>query len=194
MKTLLILAFAISFLPSAGYLRKEVPADPPKVETPAPAEGVFKIEIKELKGFSKVQEARFRKIAEKTEGIVRSEEFKNRVLSFKNRAGVARFHDTPDSNAKVLEKINRPWALEYRLEYMRWGTSAIGYTYPDVTWIAINARKFDYLSDAEIAANISHEQGCHKVGGYDHSFRWNEDRDFSVPYGVGSIVEKLYGK
>jgi hypothetical protein len=169
------------------------PVELPPIEVTAPKDGV-RIVLKSLTGFSPAQAARFERIALQTEKVINSPEFKAAVLGWYHK-GKRQFFDTEDSNEKVLENIlSADWSLEYRLEFMRPFSSVIGYTYPDVTWIVLNARKYGVLGDGAIAGNICHEAGAHKLGRYVHSYNATPDRPYSVPYGLGWICEDLYGK
>lgn len=77
------------------------------------------------------------------------------------------------------------------LFYKRW-SNAIGYTYPSTfkTWINT---KFWTGSEkrivALIAGNIVHEY-MHNMG-FDHAFDWNPTREFTVPYAIGRIVNRI---
>ena len=204
MKSVFILIL-VFFITSCAQVPVKPPSDvatevlaPVEVvtETPAPVFTVqgLKIGIKELKGFSTVQEKRFREIVAETEKTINSEKFKASVRDWYHK-GKKQFFDTTDTNEQVLAKIlSYDWVLEYRLEKMRIGSSVIGYTYPDVTWIVINARKWSSLSDAEISGNICHEYGGHKLGRYKHEYNNSPNRPFSVPYGVGYLCRDLFKK
>lgn len=160
------------------------------LSTPAFA---VKVEVVSLTGFSHIQAARFRQVAKNTEAVINSPGFKAMIEGWywkkKNR-----FVDTTDTPKQVYAKISsKDWKLEYRLEWL-WARSTIGYTYPDVPWIALNSRKWGVLDDADISANICHEAGGHKFGRYAHTFEWTPDRPYSVPYGLGYACSYFYRK
>ena len=141
------------------------------------------------RAFSEKRAERFKLIASRVEEIINSEEFEKGVKEFTFN-GKKSFVDTTHSNDKVFETITKnDWTLHYRLESLR--SSTVGYTYPNVEWIAINSKKFDAMDDAEIAANIVHEYGGHKLG-YAHAQKWSKPRDYSVPYGIGKLTQSLY--
>lgn len=151
------------------------------------------LHIVSLTGFTKAQEDKFKKIIANCEIILNSNEFKQAILDFTYN-GKKQFVSTTDSNEQVLEKLlSKDWPLEYRLEYRIYGKT-IGYTLPSVTWIVIYTKFFNILSDAEIAGNIFHELGGHKVGRYGHDMKWSKPRDYSAPYGIGYVSEKIYHK
>lgn len=156
-----------------------------------PTSGKFKIEVTNLSGFTEAEKEIFIKVASKTERIVKSESFKSAVLNFSFN-GENKFHYTSDTPSKVYENsTQRPWLLDYRKEWL-WNKSTIAYTTPQISYVVINSRQFKNLSEAKLSANICHEIGGHKIGGYEHETKWNKDRDYSVPYALGSICEKEY--
>lgn len=189
---LAILLLMVMTCVGMGSKQPPKPTKPPVEVVLTPAQAQVKINIIKLTGFNPAQEARYRKVIARTELIINSAEFKIAVSNFLHK-GKAQFFDTLDSNQNVLSKVlSKDWDLEYRLEYMRVGSSTIGYTYPDVQWIALNARKYAGLSDKDLSANLCHEMGGHKIGRYEHSSKYNSNRPFSVPYGLGSICSDLF--
>ncbi len=67
--------------------------------------------------------------------------------------------------------------------------STVGYTYVNVNEIWINQKFFDLNSQAQIAGNILHEW-THKLG-FEHDYYSTTSRNYSVPYGVGTIIEEI---
>lgn len=191
--TLLLLVFALGM----GSRKPDLLPAPPKPNTgveelPARSERLIKLEVTSLKGFDGLQETRFRNIVANTEKVVNLKAFEVAVKSHIYK-GKNYFVDTTDTPEAVFNKVTSAnWKLEYRLEALSILSKTIGYTYPSVTWIAFNSRKWYSLSDAEISANICHEYGGHKFGRYNHSQQWNEARDYSAPYGLGTICKNLY--
>lgn len=201
MKWILVLIFVVGCaqlpVPSEVAIETLMPVavevpQPKPVETPRPQKKRVRVMVASLTGFVPAQDERFRKISERLEEVINSEEFENGVRSFTFDKKL-NFVDTEDSNDKVFESVTKEdWILEYRLESMRGST--VGYTLPKVKWIAINKAKFNHMDDADIACNIVHEYGGHKLGRYGHSKRWNRARDYSVPYGIGYLAERIYRK
>lgn len=153
----------------------------------------IKVEVVSLKGFDPLQDLRFRAIAAKTEQVINSKDFQDGVESFSYQ-GKAVFTDSLDTPTTVFKTITtKDWSLEYRMEKL-FSRKTIGYTLPTVTWIAFNSRFWYKLQDAEISANICHEYGGHKFGRYSHASKWSKSRDYSVPYFLGSLCEKIYLK
>jgi hypothetical protein len=158
---------------------------------PARTERLIKIQVMSLKDFNGEQDLRFRHIVAGVEKVVNLKGFEEMVKAHTYK-GKSLFVDTSDSPSQVFEKItSKDWLLEYRIERLT-SNKTIGYTLPSVTWIAFNSKFWYKLEDAEIAANICHEYGGHKFGRYSHSMKWNEARDYSAPYGLGTICKNLY--
>jgi hypothetical protein len=157
-----------------------------------PAYPHIEVKLVKLSGFSVSEAARFVRIADGVEQVVNSPEFRAMVLDWYHK-GEKRFVDTTDTPAEVLAKItSRDWALDYELKSRLWKTSTIGFTKASWTKIVLYRDKFHNLDDAEIARNICHEYGGHKLGRYGHSSRPTPQRPFSAPYGLGFICWKLF--
>jgi hypothetical protein len=161
---------------------------------PAISKQEVEVVVRELKWFSAIAgaEERFRKIAANTQKVINSKAFEHRVRNHRY-LGDLQFVDTTDTPDEVYEKITSSnWNLEYHLVKMRLGSSVVAYTNTNDNWIAFNSRKWLTLSDADIASNICHEYGGHKLGKYTHAKVWSKARDFSAPYGIGTACESVY--
>lgn len=133
--------------------------------------------------------------------VVSSEEFKDRVLNFTYN-GKKQFVDNNGmTNAEIYQAIldgaetlypakNNKMDLEIELYYQ--ATSTIGYTYPNVTKIWMNTKYFNNYTPVEVSDNLTHEW-LHKLG-FDHATSYSTSRDYSVPYGIGYLVEELAAK
>ncbi len=131
------------------------------------------------------------------EVVMNSEEFKERVLNFKNSKGERAFASNkglsneeiyallmegredlqPETQGEMnffLKLYNRPWS------------SVVGYTTPDTNLININWKFFKGFGAHQVAGNLAHEW-THKMG-YGHRSAKEHD---SVPYAVGNIVREL---
>lgn len=77
--------------------------------------------------------------------------------------------------------------------YMRYFTSAVAYRQPPEIAINLN-RKFFTLdkSDCVWAGTLMHEGIGHALGGYDHDYKWNPARSYSVPYSLAG-ADKAQG-
>jgi hypothetical protein len=189
---LLLVSCATVKSPSEIAIDVLAPIEVVAEKEPVEIKEATKVQVVSLTGFNATQEARFRKILSNVEKVINSERFKKEVLDHTYQ-DKKQFVDTTDSNEQVLTKIlSKTWAIEYRLEMLSRFSSTVGYTYPNVTWIVLNARKYPLMSDADVANNIIHEYGGHKLGRYGHAQKWNAARDYSTPYGLGNIGEKVY--
>ncbi len=143
------------------------------------------VKVKSLKGFNADQALRFIAVANNTQVVINSDEFRSAIVTHTWKS-VSTLTDTTDTPFQVFAKIT---AADWNL-----ARSTIGYTYPDVSWIAINSRKWDSLTDADISGNICHEYGGHKFGKYSHSMKWTASRDHSAPYWIGDKCREVYSK
>ena len=135
--------------------------------------------------------------------IMNSLEFKQRVLNFTFK-GKRQFND---NNGKTNQEIYDH--LMTGAEVLMPGSRGImnfdltlyksknpwskvkGYTLPDTMRIWINKKYFRMSSwtPRDVAANMAHEW-VHKMG-FGHDYNHNAERPFTVPYGVGYIVQDL---
>lgn len=131
--------------------------------------------------------------------IIRTPEFKKRVLEHSYQ-GVFQFVDNRGfSNAEIYQLLldgsetllpNKNSAMDLQLElYTNYSTSTVGYTYPNTLKIWMNRKFFDTYDTSQVARNIFHEW-THKLG-FGHDSSATARRPYSVPYGLGSIVQDL---
>ncbi len=131
------------------------------------------------------------------EKIINSEEFKQRIINFKNHKGEKKFESSKGlSNEEIYEIF-----MEGR-EILQWETSGevnlflklydnpmsrvIGYTSPKTNIIHMNWKYFKHFKTHEVAANLTHEW-IHKLG-FGHTSAKEHD---SVPYAIGYIVRDM---
>lgn len=149
--------------------------------------------------FSKGQEAKVEKAIALIKKVIASEEFKERVLDYKFK-GKKRFFDNEGlSNAQIYQKIldgaeimgntHKNNTMDVELELYHAATKTIGYTYPNVTRIWMNKKYFNKYTPVQVAGNLMHEW-MHKIG-FGHATKWSEDRDHSVPYAIGYLMEEM---
>jgi hypothetical protein len=67
--------------------------------------------------------------------------------------------------------------------------NTVGYTYPSDLIVYTNSKFHNSYDACNVASNLTHEW-THKMG-FGHDMKWNRDRDYTVPYGHNSIIEKL---
>lgn len=75
--------------------------------------------------------------------------------------------------------------------YYKWLTSAVAYRQPPSLTVNFN-RKFFGVSTplCSWASTLAHEGLGHSLGGYDHDYKWNAQRDYSMPYSANKAFEK----
>jgi hypothetical protein len=134
------------------------------------------------------------------EVVVNSDEFRDRVINFKNSIGVRAFASNKGmTNEEIFDSFmegretlqpNTPGEMNFflNLYHKRW-SKVIGYTSPETNIININWKFFRNFALSDVAGNLAHEW-AHKIG-FDH--RSASERD-SVPYAIGYIVEDLGSK
>lgn len=151
-----------------------------------------------LRDFSAQQAQKMDEAIEKLVAIVNSEKFKQRVLNHTYN-GVLTFVDNEGlTNREIYERlmqgsetlnpaIDSEMDIDITLYYSN--NSTVGYTYPNSERIWVNDKFFRSNSLGRVAANVIHEW-THKLG-FDHDFNRTTRRNYSVPYGIGTIVRQL---
>ena len=171
---------------------------------------MYKITIKELVDFQDHEIAIYKDILFKTEEVINSEQFKDRVLNHQYRYRAnwwsrktklkTGFYDTTDTTEEVYNRfmeadekgLNEGVDYEadvYAKMYYQ-DSNVVGKIVSGEPYLYINRKYFTLRRTAKIAGNFAHEQ-CHRLG-YSHSFFNNNFRKYSVPYGVGEIVTDLF--
>lgn len=148
--------------------------------------------------FNATQEEKVLKAIEIIKKVVRSSEFREKVIQFTYK-GQRRFvNNNGFSNDEIYQillegseelspGIDYEMDLELELYYSR--RSTVGYTYPDELKVWMNTKYFNVYNPAQVAGNIFHEW-THKLG-FEHSYRYSKMREASVPYALGYLIEEL---
>jgi hypothetical protein len=140
--------------------------------------------------------------------VINSEQFKDEVLNFTTDGQVTFYYrktvfgkeiDHPYSNQEVYEIImagverygnTTTGSMDLYLTLLNGSDgNVIGFGNPGSKEIFTYSVMFDSLTIPELVNHYSHEW-CHKLG-FDHSFHSNRLRNYSVPYGIGNIAEKI---
>lgn len=134
--------------------------------------------------------------------IVTSEEFKKRILNYEYNGKKQFHHNFGVTNEEVYQRILKGaeilngdmgnQTMDVELELYQQATNIIGYTYPDTKRIWMNRKYFKKYAIEKIADNLMHEW-MHKLG-FEHSVTWSKERDHSIPYAVGHIIEEIATK
>jgi hypothetical protein len=134
--------------------------------------------------------------------IIATKEFRERILNYQYK-GKREFIDNQGlTNEEIYQiimdgaekngDIKKNNMMDVELELYFQPTTTIGYTYPDTDRIWINKKYFNQYTAIKIADNLMHEW-MHKLG-FTHSSKWSEDREHSVPYAIGYLIEELANK
>jgi hypothetical protein len=152
-----------------------------------------------LTNFSSEQEEKVQRAVEILKKVIATQEFKDRILNYSYR-GKKAFHDNHGlSNEEIYKKILKGAeiigntkennCLDVEIELYHQQTTTIGYTYPNTPRIWMNTKYFNKYTPVKVADNLMHEW-MHKLG-FTHATKWSVDRDHSVPYAIGYLVEEI---
>jgi hypothetical protein len=131
------------------------------------------------------------------EEVVNSEEFRERVINFRNTKGERAFASNKGlSNEEIYAQFmegretlqpNTPNQMNFFVKlYNKPWSKVIGYTNGKINVININWKFFKKNTVNNVAANLAHEW-THKIG-FDHKSAKEHD---SAPYAIGYIVGEL---
>jgi hypothetical protein len=199
MKALTIFLLCVWGVVFAMGSRKPVVKKPEVIELPP-------IQVTSDPGFTKItlrveatapQIVRITRLKDVVEKIINSDKFKVRVLGayHKGRNG---YFDSKLTTSEVYETLRKgnelgsgddyEWDMEVGVQRAR--CSTLGWTYPSIKMFYFNSCNFDSRDDSGIAGTMCHEF-THKLG-FSHSVKWTKDREYSVPYAIGTICAELY--
>lgn len=149
--------------------------------------------------FNPEQEEKVRQAVVIIKKVITSEAFKERVLNYSYNGSKKFFDNHGLSNEEVYQKIlegaekmgntAKNNTMDVELELYHQKTTTIGYTYPNTVRIWMNTKYFNKYTPIKVADNLMHEW-MHKLG-FTHATTWSKDRDHSVPYAIGYLVEEL---
>lgn len=151
-----------------------------------------------LRNFSIAKEQKMRDALERLKIVINSEEFKQEILSHTFNGEYSFANNNGLTNDEIYEVILRgaetlmpeeDEEIDVDITLYYSNNSTVGYTYPDSTRIWVNDKFFSGFTLGKVAANVAHEW-THKIG-FGHDFNRTAIRPYSVPYGVGSIIQKL---
>jgi len=152
-----------------------------------------------LVNFTPPQEEKVRKAVTIIKKVIASKEFREKVLNYSYK-GVTGFVDNGGlSNEEIYKKIlegaeqmgnrNKNNTMDVELELYHQTTKTIGYTYPNTVRIWMNKKYFNRYTPIKVADNLMHEW-MHKLG-FTHATTWSTDRDHTVPYAIGYLIEDI---
>lgn len=153
-----------------------------------------------ITGFSKEGLDKLQEAFSLLEEVVNSQEFKDRVINFKNSKGERSFASNNGlTNEEIYEifmegketlQMDTPGEMNFYLQlYNRPWSKVIGYTTPTTNVININWKYFRNFEPHEVASNLAHEW-THKIG-FGHKSAKEHD---SAPYAIGYIITDIATK
>lgn len=157
----------------------------------------FSINIKTL-NYNDNQNKKIERAALLLKIIFNSEEYKQEVYNFTFKGQKKFFENNNKTNIEIYDQlmlgaeallpvINRQMDITVKM-YYSW-RSTVGYTYPNSLIIYTNSKFHNSYTPCQVASNVTHEW-THKMG-FGHSQKWTKERDYTVPYGHNTIIEKL---
>jgi hypothetical protein len=141
---------------------------------------------------------KLKKAVQLMERVLNLPTFRNRIRLYKYENTFAFIDNEGKTNQQILDTLKdgsellRPGndhTANLKLTLYYSSSSTVGYTTPQTMLIKINRKFFDDYDIAHVACNLTHEW-THKLG-FDHSSRYNTDRDHSVPYAVGYLMRDM---
>jgi hypothetical protein len=182
-----------------------------------PAQGAsLRMSLDALSGFSTSDKTKVETAVDLAEHVLGSEQFRQAVLDFTyqgQRQFVQNYISDADgtviednlTNERIYEiiqageehltgiapEIDHVANLDLNLYtapwYNKWGT--VGYGNPGEPEIYMNWYYFNSYEYADVSDNVTHEW-THKLG-FDHDYNSTARRPYSVPYGIGCIMDAL---
>lgn len=168
------------------------------VTDPLPNDAMtFEVNI-EMVNATHDQEMKLNEAIEIIKLVIGTEKFRNKVLNFTYKGQNAFINNRGFSNAQIYQIIlnaaealspSRNNQMDAEVEFYHMNTNVVGYTYRNTRRIWINTKFFNSYTPAGVARNLFHEW-IHKLG-FEHDIIWSADRDASVPYALGFIMEEV---
>lgn len=152
-------------------------------------------------GMSSSQEDKIDRAEEKIRSVIASEEFRTKILNH-SYGGVKKFVDSGGlSNSQIYTKIlegaeklspTKDNEMDLKIKIYYENSNTVGYTSTTSSYINMNTKFLNQYTSTQVTRNMVHEW-LHKLG-FKHAVNYSTSRNYSVPYGVGSIVEALAAK
>lgn len=168
---------------------KEAPtsieAKPRSEITPKLNSGLGLVVFNPVKGYATAQEAEMiRKAGEKLNETVKTQCFHD----YLSRRAMIQTKNL--SSQEVADQISILSGLvDVSMYFNRW-SKAMAYREPPQLKINLNRKYFTASKSlCHWASTMGHEALGHALGNFEHSFRWTKERDYSVPYSIGSAVD-----
>lgn len=155
----------------------------------------------EIKGFNEASQEKLKLAFRALEIAVNSDEFRDRVINFKNTQGERSFASNKGmTNEEIYEHfmegredLQPETAGEmnfYLKQYYRPWSRVIGWTTPTTNVININWKFFKNYQPHEVASNLAHEW-THKMGFGHKSAKEHDSAPYAIGYIVGDIAKRV---
>ena len=135
-------------------------------------------------GFSDSELSLLKAAVDKCNAVMATDAFKAKVMTMT-------FACTMDTGTQVLAKLAQPLTVDFFIFWPSWWKRHFSreVAYEDSQGVHFDKNKFDGESFAEICNTVGHES-THDAG-YVHPYEPCADRDNSVPYQIGDLIELL---
>jgi hypothetical protein len=144
------------------------------------------------------QEAKIQKAEDKIKNVIASEAFRTALLNhtyngrktFVDNKGLSNlqiYNKIVDGAEKLQPTKNNSMDMGVKLYYQN--SSTVGFTTTLSKNINMNTKFFNTYSATNVSRNMMHEW-LHKLG-FSHAVNYSTSRNYSVPYGVAKILERL---
>lgn len=161
------------------------------------ASNYLAVKAMKVDGFDATSTVKLEKAFEVLEKVVNSEEFKERVLNFKNSQGLRAFASNRNlTNEQIYSQFmdgretlqaGTPGEMNFFLSlYYKRFSKVVGWTNASINTININWKFFRNYKAHDVAGNLAHEW-THKLG-FGHKSAAEHD---SAPYAIGYIVSEM---
>jgi len=130
--------------------------------------------------------------------VIASEEFRNAVLNHTYGGEITFVDNEGLSNLQIYNKIlvgaeelnrNSNNTMDMGITTYYENTSTVGWTSTGSPNINMNTKFLDSYTASQATSNMMHEW-LHKLG-FSHTAYYSTSRDYSVPYAIGTIMDKL---
>lgn len=169
---------------------------------------MLEVQVIKTKNYSDAQIQKIHRAVKIMKSVLNSKVFKYQVESFENK-GVSGFSYKKNlfcnfekyNNDQVYHFIMHPNEKSNDAETLIIelclilknveNNSTMGYSLSEDEWIYTYEKIFESATDNELAGHFAHEW-CHKIGFKHSKYKWQDtNRDSSVPYAIGKLVETL---
>ena len=162
----------------------------------------LKVNVIDTTNFTTTQTQKMNQAVTILNQVLNSPEFKERVLNFKfvqtNGMNNQQIYDYLMSGAEKFPTqtaANQLADMHLSIYFPPWYkrfTKAVAFTNTSDPYLHIYNSYYNSASVADISETMIHEW-THKLG-FDHDFNATAQRPFSVPYGIGGIINDLVSK